>query len=274
MNARILVAAAAVAALFAIPAAAIEKYTGDVTAQCVKHQGSTYNVVAKVTAPNWTVDGLQYKFDPGPVLGAVNVDKKTRYFVVKPGSHTVNLGNPEAQGTYTVVATDCGGFIGDLVPGDPRVIDTRNPPYAEGLVPRNGMTWSVLGTNPVNGTIRAGCKVGCDPHKGDTPCATPLPLLCVKKSGAGFPLPPPAGFNNSDAYNKWVGGIIATTAPAAAPSTLTAANAACATAFGSDWRVAEFHDGEGWAFWAYGGVGNPSGRFRVHINDQPANCWQ
>ena len=41
----------------------------------------------------------------------------------------------------------------------------------------NGMTWSVLQTNPTDGTSRVGCKVGCDPYKGDTPCTTPLPLL-------------------------------------------------------------------------------------------------
>ncbi|HET8773556.1 MAG TPA: flagellar hook-length control protein [Thermoanaerobaculia bacterium] len=145
---------------------------------------------------------------------------------------------------------------------------------AQAQTVKKGMTWSVLQTNPVDGTTRAGCKVGCDPRVGDTPCTTPLPLLCVKKSGAGFPLPPPAGFNNSDQYNKWVGGIIATTAPVAAPATLAAANNACSAAFGPDWRVAEFHDGWGWAFWAYGAAGNPAARFRVHINDQPANCWQ
>ena len=138
----------------------------------------------------------------------------------------------------------------------------------------NGMTWSVLQTNPTDGTTRVGCKVGCDPYKGDTPCTTPLPLLCVKKSGTGFPLPPPAGFNNNDQYNKWVGGIIATTASIAAPSTLALANNACSAAFGPDWRVAEFHDGWGWHFWAYGAAGNPAGRVRVHINDQPANCWK
>jgi hypothetical protein len=45
--------------------------------------------------------------------------------------------------------------------------------------------------------------------------------------------------------------------------------------FGPGWRVAEFHDGWGWHFQAYGTVDNPNGRFWVDINDQPdATCWQ
>lgn len=139
---------------------------------------------------------------------------------------------------------------------------------------QNGMTWAVLQTNATNGTTRVGCKVGCDAYKGDTPCTTPLPLLCIRKSGTGFPLSAPAGFNNNDQYNKWAGGIIATTAAMLPPATLADANKSCAAAFGTDWRVAEFHDGWGWAFWSYGTFGNPGARARVHINDQPANCWK
>ncbi|HYI10912.1 MAG TPA: flagellar hook-length control protein [Thermoanaerobaculia bacterium] len=146
------------------------------------------------------------------------------------------------------------------------------PQFAEAQ--KKGMTWSVLQTKPTNGTVRVGCKVGCDPYKGDTPCTTPLRLLCVRKSGAGFPLPPPPTFNNSDRYNKWVGGIIGTTKAMAPPALLAGANKACVAEFGPDWRVAEFHDGWGWAFWGYGAFGNPTQRARVHINDQNANCWK
>jgi len=39
--------------------------------------------------------------------------------------------------------------------------------------------------------------------------------------------------------------------------------------------VAEHHDGWGWHFQAYGGVGDPSKPFWADINDQPAaTCWQ
>lgn len=137
-----------------------------------------------------------------------------------------------------------------------------------------GMTWSVLSVNVPTGTIRVGCGNACDAHHGDTLCTTPLPLLCIKKSGAGFPLPLPATVNNSSLYSKWSGGVVGTTAPIVPPTTITAADAMCTTQFGPDWRVAEFHDGWGWAFQSYGGVGSPSQRFWVHINDSPgATCW-
>jgi hypothetical protein len=137
-----------------------------------------------------------------------------------------------------------------------------------------GMTWKLLGTNAPTGTIKVGCANSCDAYKGDTPCTTALPLLCIKKSGAGFPLPLPPSVDNSNQYYRWTGGIIGTTADTVPPSTLTAANTLCAQTFGPDWRVAEFHDGWGWNFQAYGGLGDPAKRFWVHVNDQPgAICW-
>ena len=138
---------------------------------------------------------------------------------------------------------------------------------------KKGMTWALLSTNTPTGTIRVGCATGCDAYHGDTPCSTPLPLLCIKKTGTGFPLPSPFSVNNTDQYYKWSGGIVGTTAAMIPPTSLTAANQACKVEFGTDWRVAEFHDGWAWHFQAYGGVGNPSQRFWVHINDQPAVCW-
>jgi hypothetical protein len=138
---------------------------------------------------------------------------------------------------------------------------------------KKGMTWSFISTNTPTGTVRVGCATGCNASQGDTACTTPLPLLCIKKSGTGFPLPVPASVNNADQYYKWSGGIIGTTAAMIPPPNLNLANKACKDEFGPDWRVAEFHDGWGWHFQAYGGVGNPSQRFWVHINDQPAVCW-
>jgi len=137
-----------------------------------------------------------------------------------------------------------------------------------------GLTWKLLGTNSTTGTIAVGCWSGCDAFQGDTACTAALPILCIKKSGTGFPLPLPAAVSNSDIYYKWSGGVIGTTSPTVPPSTLAAANALCSQAFGTDWRVAEFHDGWGWHFQAYGGVGNPAQNFWVDINDQPgATCW-
>ncbi|HET9211735.1 MAG TPA: flagellar hook-length control protein [Thermoanaerobaculia bacterium] len=137
-----------------------------------------------------------------------------------------------------------------------------------------GLTWKLLGTNSTTGTVTVGCWSGCNAYSGDTSCTTSLPILCIKKSGTGFPLPVPASVNNSDIYNQWSGGVVGTTQPTVPPATLAAANALCANEFGPDWRVAEFHDGWGWHFQAFGGVGNPSQNFWVDINDQPgATCW-
>lgn len=140
--------------------------------------------------------------------------------------------------------------------------------------PAKGMTWRFVATNTTTGTISVGCANGCDAYHGDTPCTTPLPMLCIRKDGPGFPLPLPVGVDNSNQYYRWSGGVVATTAAIVPPATLAAANAACATQFGPGFRVAEFHDGWGWSFQAYGGIGDPTKRFWVHINDQSgATCW-
>ena len=49
-------------------------------------------------------------------------------------------------------------------------------------------------------------------------------------------------------------------------------NGFCVAFFGTGWRAAEFHDGWGWKFGAYGHVRSDI-RFWVYINDQNANCW-
>jgi hypothetical protein len=134
-----------------------------------------------------------------------------------------------------------------------------------------GLTWRQISRNPATGTILVGCGVECDSYNGDTPCTAALPLLCIKKAGAGFPLPIPAGESR---YN-WSGGVVGTTRATVPPKTLAGANALCAKEFGAAWRVAEFHDGGDLYFQANGSVGDPSKRFWVHINDQPgATCWR
>jgi hypothetical protein len=147
------------------------------------------------------------------------------------------------------------------------------PADAAAVTVHKGMTWKWISKNATTGTVDVGCD-NCGAYQGDTSCKTALPILCIKKSGPGFPLPVPVGVNNSDQYHKWTGGIVATTAPIVPPATLAAADALCAQDFGPGWRVAEFHDGWGWHFQAYGGVGNQNQHFWVHINDQPgALCW-
>jgi hypothetical protein len=152
------------------------------------------------------------------------------------------------------------------------------------IPPKKGMTWLHTASNSQAGTITVGCS-GCDAGHGDTLCTQQLPLLCIYKPSPLFQLP--LGLPNSDRYNLWSGGVVATTQPIAgntfghisAGTPLSpAANDYCAAQFGFGWRVAEFHDGWGWNFQAYGGTVSaptvPSTRFWVHINDQKAaNCW-
>jgi hypothetical protein len=138
---------------------------------------------------------------------------------------------------------------------------------------KKGMTWRYGSSNAQTGTITVGCN-GCDAYQGDTVCTQQLPLLCIYKPTPPFPKP---GGVITTQYTEWSGGVVATTAPVAGNSFMhrTDADSYCAAPaqFGPGWRVAEFHDGWGWNFQAYGGtVVTP--RFRVHINDQPAaNCW-
>ena len=143
--------------------------------------------------------------------------------------------------------------------------------------PPKGMTWVHTSSNAQTGTITVGCS-GCDAIHGNTQCTQLLPLLCIYKPAPPFSLP--AGVNNTDQNNRWSGGVVATTQPVAGSAFAhsTDASTYCSARFGPGWRVAEFHDGWGWNFQAYGGTVSaptvPSSRFWVHIKDQPlANCW-
>lgn len=141
--------------------------------------------------------------------------------------------------------------------------------------PREGMTWLRKDIDPVTGVVTVGCDNGvqCDPINGDTPCDTALPLLCTLDLG----LPQPVSVVSPNIYYTWAGSVVATTPPLAPEldglNTLAAADDACATEFGAGWRTAEFHDGWGWNFIAYGNVGEEP-RFWVNIDDQPGGtCW-
>lgn len=133
---------------------------------------------------------------------------------------------------------------------------------------KQGMTWAKLGHDAQSGIDHVGCS-DCDPYSGDTSCATAIPVLCIEPSGAAKP----DGLE-TDFYNGWTGGTIATTAavPGTALTSLQAADLLCVESFGPGWRMAEFHDGGGgWTWYAFGEVEDT--RFWVYINDQPSNCW-
>jgi hypothetical protein len=205
-------------------------------------------------------DGLFYHFDP-----------------FSPGTVAPAGGNPVVVPIPAGFAAGSNHAIQMTTSASATAPGASSSAVYQFMVPlcRSGMTWNLITTNAPTGTVRVGCGTSCDARKGDTPCIQPLPLLCIRKSGTGFPLARPASVVNNNMYLRWSGGIIGTTAAMLPPSTLAAANSVCVQQFGVDWRVAEFHDGWGWSFQAYGGVGNPASRFWVHINDQPgATCWQ
>lgn len=132
-----------------------------------------------------------------------------------------------------------------------------------------GMTWAKSGHGASPGVDLVSCA-NCDPYTGDTACSTALPVLCINKDGS----PAPAGLA-TNFYYGWAQGNIATTlpTPGTALTSLAAADNICTVFFGSGWRMAEFHDGNGgWNWYAYGNV-RADTRFWVHVNDQPANCW-
>ena len=207
--------------------------------------------------------------------------------VVPSNSISLTTGRPVViGGTYTSTGTtpsplaDARGYLDEVEIFD-RVL---TPDEVMNIVRRGkckplpatakGMTWDRRAVNATNGTVTVGCGSGvgsCNPYLGDRLCSTSLPLLCFKPSG--FQIPASVV---SSTYNRWSGGIVGTTAPVVASSfggSLANADARCVQEFGAGWRVAEFHDGWGWNFQAYGNVGTPASRFWVHINDRPGRCW-
>jgi hypothetical protein len=246
---RFAIAAAMVSGMLVLPPPmhATLNYSGSVTASCGTYTGSGYNVLA---SSDWPVSSLTYSFSPTPnaVSSVDDSSGYARYYSLSPlGTYTVtvqdSMGNH--QGTYSITVSSCASV-------------------------HMGMTWSFQGLNTTTGTISVGCGTTCNATQGDTLCSASLPILCILRSGA----PLPAYVSNSNTYDEWSGGIVATTPPMVPPTTLTAANNVCIAEFGTGWQVAEFHDGWGWNFQAFGGVGNPAGRFWVDIDDQPgAVCW-
>ncbi|MFJ9694450.1 hypothetical protein [Kitasatospora sp. NPDC101183] len=86
--------------------------------------------------------------------------------------------------------------------------------------------------------------------------------------------PPPPRSSSTDHHGGWAGGEVAATDPVAGTdlTSRAAADGLCAAAFGTGWRIAEFHDGVGWSLWASGTLPADT-RFWTAINDQPANPW-
>lgn len=140
-----------------------------------------------------------------------------------------------------------------------------------------GMTWSKLSHNSHLAIDQVGCNGGapdgCNPYQGDTSCKSIRPVLCLKTDNSPRP---PYTPDNSEFYDGWAGGHIATTLPIRGDALLSrsVADKMCSASFGSGWRMAEFHDNPsgGWGFRAYGNVRSDQ-HFWVSVNDQRANCW-
>ncbi len=136
-----------------------------------------------------------------------------------------------------------------------------------------GMAWAKRSHDSTLGIDQVSCNQNnCNPYHGETSCKVSLPVLCLKVDGSISPAYLPQG---GEYYDGWARGHIATTMPiqGIALSTPIAGDQFCQATFGSKWRMAEFHDGQGgWQFRAYGNVRDDQSHW-VRVRDQPGNCW-
>lgn len=131
-----------------------------------------------------------------------------------------------------------------------------------------GMTWMLL--QKAGELSLVGSDKQTDAYLGDTDCSAFLPILAIKRQK----LPKPPELVIESRYNEWSGGSIALTRPVQGfkLTSLEQANRIIQEELGPEWEMAEFHDGWGWHFWAYGTI-QADQRFWVSINDQHANPW-
>jgi hypothetical protein len=250
------------ASLGAAPPIIIDTITG----QCVNNAPAIIVTMNQVTWGFWKNTQLYYHNPPG-----------SPSILQWPSNTNPATFNVSTAGSFQITNNPSGSVSGAGI--TPSAIYPHPMPSCGGA-PKKGMTWAHTKSNAQTGTITVGCS-GCDASHGDTVCTQSLPLLCIYKPPTPFQLP--AGVSNADQYNLWSGGVVATTL-AVAGSTLTQrtdADSYCQGQLGPGWRVAEFHEGWGWNFQAYGGTVTaptvPSTRFWVHIKDKTgptgANCW-
>jgi hypothetical protein len=149
----------------------------------------------------------------------------------------------------------------------------EEPPYSETSVSEvkkgiRGMTWVLK--KQEGDLVAVGHDDLTDAYKGDTDVSAMLPILAIRREK----LPKPEGLVIESRYYEWSGGTVALTRPVFGYrlTSLEEANRIVQEELGPKWCMAEFHDGWGWNFWAYGNVPAHQ-RFWVHINDQKANPW-
>lgn len=113
----------------------------------------------------------------------------------------------------------------------------------------------------------------CDPYVGDTPCATALPVACIRPGN----LPAPLNAKGRTVTSQWSGGDIAVTEPVRGDRfhTVAEVHAFCRQQFGRDWRVATLHDGgRNQSVSGRGDRTTVTDRVWADIVDQPhGTCW-
>lgn len=130
------------------------------------------------------------------------------------------------------------------------------------------MTWTLR--NSSGPYVLVGSDGQTDAYSGDTPVSESLPILAFRD----VDLEAPEELDTGSTYHEWSGGVVTLTPPVEGTrlTSLEAANQIVTEELGEGWRMAEFHDGWGWNFWARGYV--PEGvRFWVHIDNQSSNPW-
>ncbi len=187
--------------------------------------------------------------------------------VITPATATGGGDNAPA-GDPNAPPSPSDAFLGSPA-GNPAYVPGGYMPYWEGVrkVSYNdcrGMSWTLLEQH--DGVAKVGADRQTNPYRGDTACGEELPVLCLKTDYRQPPI--------SEANDKWGQAQIRVTAPVPGFQLTSKGQAdrMCQQNFGGGWRMANFHEGGGRYFWAFGGI-PLNVRFWVMIGDQPANPW-
>ncbi|XBQ16950.1 MAG: hypothetical protein ABL308_03515 [Oceanicaulis sp.] len=150
--------------------------------------------------------------------------------------------------------------------------------------PRRGLTWNLVSSIDFepSGTVvfisapDSPGETQSNPFSGNTLCSEARPLLCFLDRRDPVPEIDRVLLERAGAI--WSGGEVRATDPVRGDqfATLADARAFCAEAFGDEWRVAAFHDGNHpGRLQAYGEMEDPHPPVWVDIRGQPhATCWE
>ncbi len=209
---------------------------------------------------------------PGPTTGS----KTTKLTVTSTVMNNNNTSNPVK---YEFTVDDLGKPLGQhkFIYGPVKISGGQfDDPTFPAPVCNKGMTWKKYSADPAPGSVDVGCGGGagrCNPYQGDTFCNQERPLLCFYDGNFQEPMTLQQG---KPGRHKWSGGLVVTTNNVKGLDfkTIGQANARCVKEFGADWRLADFHDGQGWYMTAYGDSSSLQDRFWVNIKNQSkGNCW-